>query len=180
MKHQVAQLLEDTREVLRRLDKAADAAEEKWHEKDEPRFRALRDMLTERLRRGKVITRGDVIIAFGDVDLSWPGPAKAAVFEDFRAGKTNRRRSPVAQIVTSRPNVRTSVYYQDLVDFATLLVRLREENSLPSNEFPRAHRFFVTDQELTDLGFSRFPSVVNRIMLVEGNLRPSTPVEVRA
>ena len=179
MKHQVKRLLEDTRAVLQRLDEHAEAAEKAWHENDEPHFRALRDMLTERLRRGKVITPEDVTEAFGGLDLDGFGFRVPKVFRDYRAGVTKHRRYPVARIITSRPNVKTEVYYQDLVDFVTLLLRLREEDGLGPTVFTRAHRFVVTDQELTDLGFNRFPAVVNRIK-ESANLRQDYAVEVRA
>lgn len=178
MKHQVKRLLEESREVLQRFDNEADEAAKKWQETDAPKFRALRDVLTERLRRGKPITEEDVLAAFGNTDLDGFG-STAKVFRDAREGSGRRRRYPVARLVTSRPNVKTEVYYQDIVDFVTLLLRLREEDGLGPSSFPRAHRFFVTDQELTDLGFNRFPAIINRIK-DHGGLLVDYAIEVRA
>lgn len=176
MKHQVKALLEDTRAVLQRLDDEAKAAEEAWQENTAPKFRALRDMLTERLRRGKPITADDVREAFGDTDLdSYSGPR---VYRDIRASQKYQRRYAVARIITSRPNVKTEVYYDDLVNFATLLMRLREEDAdrvIPN----RTQRFFVTDQELNDLGFNRFPAVIGRVK-DSATLSSDYAIEVRA
>lgn len=176
MKHQVKQLLEDTREILQGFDDEVEKAKEKWNENNAPKFRALRDMLTERLRRGKVVTEDDVIEAFGQSDLA--PYTSDGVFYDHRVGAWRGRRHPVARLVTSRPNVKTEIYYEDLVNFATLLLKLREDDGLPMRSFTRAHRFVVTDQELTELGFNRFPAILNRIKEHESFNR-SYAIEVR-
>ena len=176
MKHQVKALLEDTRAVLQRLDDEAEAAEQAWQENTAPKFRALRDVLTERLRRGKPITADDVREAFGGTNLD--NYSGHRVYRDIRENQKYRRRYAVARLITSRPNVKTEIYYDDLVNFATLLMRLREEDG-DRAVTTRASRFYVTDQELTDLGFNRFPAVISRIK-DSATMTSDYAIEVRA
>lgn len=177
MKHQIKGLLADTEAVIAQVDTKAKEAEKEWLEKSAPRFRELRDLLSERLRRGKVVTEIDVIAAFGNTDLDSWGP-QARVFRDPRF--QGRHATVLATVRTSRPNVKTSVTYVDLVGFAGLLKDLldweSEDFRFAQDETPKP-RFSVTDEELTSLGYSRFPAVISRLSQREIDL--GSVVEVR-
>ncbi|QAU07057.1 hypothetical protein KNU78_gp08 [Gordonia phage Sukkupi] len=140
MKHTVKDLMRQSEEVIAKANERAEVEEKRWVELNEARYRALRDRMTLRLRRGEAITETDFRETVGSPDL---GYGKARAFSD-------PRKSPITALRSTRPRQHVSVYYDDIIAFRNALSKF-DENSQ------------VSDRDLADLGFARFPAVLHRL-----------------
>ena len=143
MKHNTHQLHTDANSLVKRYRQREAQAKKDWFISQEERWKALRDMITKRMKSGSVITKDDIESTAGGCDLDrwYSGGDEARVFKSTLG--------VIAHLRQTRPRGSISVTFSELVAFRDLVA------TLPQKE--------VTDQELTDLGFSRFPAVVSRL-----------------
>ncbi|AKJ72434.1 hypothetical protein AU099_gp91 [Gordonia phage GTE8] len=139
MKHQVKDLIESTERILVQADEKADEAAKQWLADHEQFYRALRDRMTQRLRKKEPITEQDFRDTVGKSDL---GYGRRRAFDDLR-------RRPMTALRQTRPRGHLDIFYSDLVAFRDSMRGLDQEE--------------VTDRDLTDLGFNRYGAVINRL-----------------
>ncbi|AXH49738.1 hypothetical protein KNU02_gp12 [Gordonia phage Pleakley] len=144
MKHNVAQLHTDANDLVRRYREREAQAKKDWFIAQEKVWRDLRNMITRKLKDGSVITVKDVNETAGDCDLDRWYNREGGDARVFRSTL-----GTIANLRQTRPRGHISVTFSQLVAFRDLVA------TLPGEE--------VSDAELTDLGFSRFPAVVSRL-----------------
>ncbi|AET09933.1 hypothetical protein GoPhGRU1p92 [Gordonia phage GRU1] len=139
MKYQVKDLIEATERIIAQADQKADEAAKKWMADHEQFYRALRDRMTQRLRKHEPITEQDFEETVGKTDL---GYGRRRAFHD-------PRRTPITSLRQTRPRGHLNIFYSDIVALRDTLRDLDREE--------------ITDRDLTDLGFNRYGAVINRL-----------------
>lgn len=154
MKYNVRDLFEQTKALEDRYYAIEAHHREEWHEQQLPRWQALRDMITQAIRSKRVITREDVVeaIGSGETDLdAWSRPMIFYPKTEVAAVRRGRH-VPIANLRHTRPRVTIQIYFGHLLSFRDLLEGLVESEVET-----------VTDAELAEMGFSRYPAVVTRL-----------------
>ncbi|UTN91371.1 hypothetical protein SEA_OUTIS_8 [Gordonia phage Outis] len=139
MKYQVKDLIEATERVIAQADEKAYVARLAWLAEHEEAFRALRDRMTQRLRKHEPITEQDFKDTLGVLDV---GYGKRRAYHD-------PRRTPITALRQTRPRGHLNIFYSDIVALRDTLRGLGRDE--------------VTDRDLTDLGFNRYGAVINRL-----------------
>lgn len=155
--HNTATLQADSDMLVRRFRQMEEFYQKDWFTEQEEDWRKLRDLITTKLRRKEVITGRDVEAVNGSTDLdryrhrvSSPG---AVVYRSHLG--------VIARLRQTRPRGYIDVTFKDLVAFRDLMLTMTSET--------------VTDQQLSDLGFNRFPAVVTRLTLCDNVRLMSIP-----
>lgn len=152
MKHNIVSLRRDTDYVMDRYLAFDESEQERWWRETRDSWVALRDLINDHLNTGQVITRRDVFEAAGQADLDRWYSNEGSDAQVYRSPLTK-----IARLRQTRPRHHIDISFDQVVAFRELL------GTLTGDE--------VTDQELTDLGFSRFPAVISRLKLMRDENR---------